>query len=667
MDEVGILTHMQPRIALVLAFLAQTAAAAPRTLDQADYADRLRAMWLGEVIANWTGIRTEGQRQAAPFFTDADASSWAWLVLTQDPWLADDDTDVESAYLAALDAAGGGTGSVTRLSPQQIAQRWIDHINRFIWVSNARARALIARGMTPPSTSLGPANSSHLMIDAQLTTELFGALCPGMPERALEMADLPIRTTASGHAAHASQFYVVLYSLATQAPRDLPIADRTLWLVREARKHIPSTSKAADIADTILADFLANPDPNDWERTRDLVYDRYQLHASDHGFHYRAWYESSVNLAGGLLALLYGHGDFERTVQVGALSGWDSDNGTATMGGLLGLLLGYDALTDQVRQNHPGATFSDRFDIARTRDNMPDYLPSDLAAQDTFTLMAQRMVPIIRREIVDAGGLVDADRWLLPPRAPAGSELLQNPQYSLGLRSANNQVRRAGGTVTPASSTPYGPAWGTGFPYVALIADGVELDERGLEEDDGMAAAYSTYPTPAPAGSTITLSVTYDRPVLVHTVRFIEGDHFGGTYNGGWMLDPVFEILVDGAWTSPAGALQSSIDPAIPFQILDFQLTQPTLASGIRVRGGAGGTQTFVTCCELDALSPPVSPPRSTFDHNGDGRLDVDDLYAWEASPIDLDGDGVIGPIDHAIMAQSVRFHEVSDLLYQRP
>ena len=39
-----------------------------------------------------------------------------------------------------------------------------------------------------------------------MTTEFFGLLCPGMPERALRMGDLPIRTVSRGYATHAAQF-----------------------------------------------------------------------------------------------------------------------------------------------------------------------------------------------------------------------------------------------------------------------------------------------------------------------------------------------------------------------------------------------------------------------------------------------------------------------------
>ena len=31
-------------------------------LDRSDYRDRLRAFWMSESIANWTGLQTEGRR-----------------------------------------------------------------------------------------------------------------------------------------------------------------------------------------------------------------------------------------------------------------------------------------------------------------------------------------------------------------------------------------------------------------------------------------------------------------------------------------------------------------------------------------------------------------------------------------------------------------------------
>lgn len=662
-----------------------------RTLSRADYADRLRAMWLGEAIANWTGIPVEGSRIVPPFFTDAD---WATpngppdFITNQNPWKADDDTDIEYVYLHALHALDPSVPP--RLTGDQIREHWVTHINRFIWVSNAQARALMQRNVSPPSTALPGANFHRLAIDAQLTTELLGALAPGMPEVALDLADLPIRTTAHGHAAHASQVYVLLYSLATQVPADLSPRDKALWLTRSARRLIPDTSKAADIIDFVLADYLANPDRDNWESTRDKVYARYQSPGTP-GFQYRGWTESSVNFASGIIALLYGECDYKRTVRIGILCGWDCDNAPATLGGLLGLMLGYDQLAAQF----PGVSFSDRFWVARTRDNLPDYLPADPDADDTFTLMAERCLTVADRVIAHAGGLValtgarqNRGQWLLPPVAgfntdPLGKPNLAalfNPPVREQSRSNTWSLRTSGGSVTASSSapasTPPGPyPWNYGTGNIAHIANGAETDARGHEGDDVARVFYSSQNPAAPitANTPLTFTVTYSAPRTVSAVRFIEGDSWPSSGpnsdanipgGGGWVQSLEPELFLSGIWTPlPPGTTQSEpLNPDKPFQIIEWSLPAPVTASAVRLRGFPSGTSPtgpFVTISELDTLSPtPAPPPRLSYDTNADGTIDAEDLYLFALSPADLNGDETVTSTDWQQMLLAVRFRE---------
>ncbi|XXX76718.1 ADP-ribosylglycohydrolase family protein [Sorangium sp. So ce134] len=361
-------------------------------LDRAAYADRLRAMWLGECIANWTGLTTEGVRVERPFFTDADwgkplgrnGARIDFVLL--DPCPADDDTDIEYVYLHLMTEA-----RTLFLSPEAIRDGWRAHINDFIWISNRRARDLLEQGVLPPATSDPALNPDALHIDAQLTTELFGALAPGMPELALRIADLPIRTTARDHAAHAAQFYVLLFSLAATVDPERPRREEIERIVREARRYLPDASKAADVIDFVLSAALSVDDPEDWETVRDAIARRYQEQASAHGFVYRGFTESAINLATGVMALLFGGGDFRRTVQIGTLSGWDSDNGTATMGALVALIGGMEEL----HRAFPGVRLSDRYRIHRTRPTLPDRLPEDREAEDTFTAMARRTAALV--------------------------------------------------------------------------------------------------------------------------------------------------------------------------------------------------------------------------------------------------------------------------------
>ena len=67
-------------------------------------------------------------------------------------------------------------------------------------------------GFEPPVTSNPEKNEFYDMIDAQLTTEIFGLFSPTKPEFAIEMSRLPIQTTAREEAQEIAEFYVRMYS-----------------------------------------------------------------------------------------------------------------------------------------------------------------------------------------------------------------------------------------------------------------------------------------------------------------------------------------------------------------------------------------------------------------------------------------------------------------------
>lgn len=610
-------------------------------LSETDYTNRLRGMWLGQCIANWTGLRTEGRHREPPFLTDAEwglpyngfTLDFTWYF---SPWPADDDTDIEYVYLH--EAARLGRFEFT---PEEIRDAWVLHINRDIWVSNRKARDLMQRGVLPPATGMAHANIDRLMIDAQLTTELFGAAYPGMPELALRAADLPIRTTAAGYAAHAAQFYVVLYSLATQVDPALSGRDRSIWLVERGLEYIPEESKSADVIRFVLDDFLANPDPNNWELTRDRVDARYRVAAGANGFIYRDWFESSINLATGVLALLYGQGDYRRTVQVGTMSGWDSDNGTATMGGLLGLIGG----TAGVQAAFPGANLSDLYDIDSRRDNMPDYVPQHAGAEDTFSMMAARMMPLVRANVMNAGGVARDGEWVLPPRR-AGGEVGLNPLTAAMMRSANNRVRAEGGVVTASASAVGAPPVGRGVSSPAAFADGRESNFEGAEEADSQRWYYSSEGSGA---AVVEMTVLYDRPVEASIVRVMEGDHFA---SGGGAQGYAAMLRVDGAWVVANGTWTTGLTTG-PFQILDLVLQEAADVTGVRITASCPGG--FVTCAEVDVIAGETTATAPSFDHDSNQRLNIDDLYTFEAAPSDLDGDSAVGATDRRYMLSALR------------
>ncbi len=382
-------------------------------VSRTEYKDQLKGFWLGGCIANWTGLPTENGRTDFPFFTDDDFGPGKFdYVLDQAPWGADDDTDIEYVYQHAMEKFTNYL-----LTGEQISTVWQDHIGLpKLWVSNLSALGQMQNGAIPPATSLPENNPMWDMIDAQLTTEIFGALAPGRPDVALDIAHLPIRTTAYLHSQWASEFYIIMHALAVVVDKSLPLKEQLFWMAEQARQRVPQWSYIADMYDFVKAAYEANPDKDNWELTRDQVAQRYQ-HKVTAGYHYKYPWDSGINFAASMVSLFYGEGDYKKTIRIGCMCGWDSDNPTSTWGGLLGLLYGHEGL-----QAHFNKTdFSDDYNIARTRFNMPIPL-------DNFTDMAERGVTIIDDIVVGAmGGSIEGDRWIIPT-AGAGIEVSDIPE-----------------------------------------------------------------------------------------------------------------------------------------------------------------------------------------------------------------------------------------------
>jgi len=431
-----------------LEYLPYSATADELVISREEYLNKLHGFWLGQCIANWTGLVTEmdkigGEGPHGVFYKrenwgQADQPSiWGqglpsdlsetidWVVQDEGGiWGADDDTDIEYMYQHLL-----LENQTSVLSGEQIRDGWLKHIysdentphsnsdgnsENFLWVSNQRAHDLMrVEGLVPPATSDPELNPEFDMIDAQLTTEIFGLFAPARPDVAIRMAHLPIRTTARENAAWASEFYVEMHSLASLADPDLSIREQLSWMAGTARKNLPEGSYTAAMFDFVKSLYESGIS---WEQARDAVYHRYQVEQQDgyditsRGLFCNGCFASGINFAASMISLFYGGGDFQETVKIAVLTGWDSDNPAATWGGLLGFMHGKDGVEQAF-----GRSFADVFNIHRTRANFPN------EGIDDFPTMAERGVMIIDRVVQEEmGGGVDLlnNQWLIPSQGP---------------------------------------------------------------------------------------------------------------------------------------------------------------------------------------------------------------------------------------------------------
>jgi len=417
-------------------------------ISRSAYQEKLAGFWLGLSIANWTGLVTEmdkigGAGPAGRFYTRADwgkpdePSIWGqgvpsdlsptinWVLRTPDQvWGSDDDSDIEYIYLQLMLQSPNPL-----LTGTQIRAGWLAYIYRddntphrtkdgkpenFLWVSNQQAFDLMQSGMVPPFTGMPPQNPHYDMIDAQLTTELFGALAPGRPDIAQQLAYLPIRTTATAEAADIAQFYVELHARAAMFSPELvqdkkQLRQELLQIAAKARQTLPANQYPAKMYDFVLAQFQAGVP---WETARDALYRRYQLEQQD-GYEISAkqlycngCFAAGINFAASLLSYFYGAGDMQDTVKIAVLAGWDSDNPAATWGGLYGLMLG----ADHVEQLF-GQKLSRRFDIHRTRKGFANN------GQTDFGTMAAQGIAVTDKvvsQLMRGKRSADGQCWLIP-------------------------------------------------------------------------------------------------------------------------------------------------------------------------------------------------------------------------------------------------------------
>ena len=95
-------------------------------------------------------------------------------------------------------------------------------------------------------------------------------------------------------------------------------------------------------------------------------------------------FAAGINFGASLISLFYGEGDFKRTVKIGTLAGWDTDNPTATWAGLIGFMLGKEEL-----EKIFGRTLSSEYHIHRTRKGFNNN------GFDNFPAMASKSISII--------------------------------------------------------------------------------------------------------------------------------------------------------------------------------------------------------------------------------------------------------------------------------
>ena len=388
---------------LLAALLLRPCGAEERKISREELLDKTTGFWLGQLVGNYMGFPFENLYVDEPipflvdrYYTFRDDPS---IRLHRDdhrsylPILAvmfggaysDDDTDIEFVTLHTVEKHG------LDVNYAQITDAWKQHINRKIWVANRTARNLMDKGMVAPDTGSRKNNRNWFQIDPQLVNEIWSAFYPGMTKQAAARAQWGARITNDDWGTHATVAYGVMYSGAF-FEKDVE------KLVAMAVAAVPNEGPFAEgIRDVVRW----HHEHTDWRDTRKKIHEKYYRYK-------KGSYEAPVSVVSslqnglcGIMAILYGQGDFEKTVGIAVSAGYDCDNQAATCGGLLGVLGGADAVSDRLTKQ---CMFGNRKWNKPFNDTYINFSRDGLPIANRISDIVQRTVAIAEEAIVGNGG-----------------------------------------------------------------------------------------------------------------------------------------------------------------------------------------------------------------------------------------------------------------------
>ena len=259
----------------------------------------------------------------------------------------DDDLNYTMLNLHVLEQHG------FQFTPADIGIAWLTKLPAYETFTAERvAYHNLLSGLEPPFSGR-TLNPFREWIGAQIRADLWGYVCPGDPARAAELAwrDAVVSHTRNG-------VYGEMYWAAVLAAAFVESDCRAL--IETGLGFIPAKSRLAQAIQRVLE----WPTDREWEDTLD------QLETEFGKYH---WVHTINNSALGAAALLSAESDFETAICNGVMGGWDTDSTGATIGSVMGVILGAQALPakwtrplqDRIRSSVSGFDNSRFSDLAR--------------------------------------------------------------------------------------------------------------------------------------------------------------------------------------------------------------------------------------------------------------------------------------------------------------
>ncbi|MEO5682305.1 MAG: ADP-ribosylglycohydrolase family protein [Chitinophagaceae bacterium] len=210
------------------------------------------------------------------------------------------------------------------------------HAGYMLWHANQAARYNILHRIKAPASGQWMNNPHADCIDYQIEADFAGLMSPGMPNTASAISDKIGHIMNYGDGWYGGVYVGAMYALAFTSS-DIK------FIVSEALKTVPPQSEFYQCINDVIG--WHKQYPSDWKQTWLEVQKKW---ANDIGCPEGVFLpfniDAKVNAAYVVIGLLYGAGNFTKTLEISTRCGQDADCNPSTAGGILGAVLGYNKI-----------------------------------------------------------------------------------------------------------------------------------------------------------------------------------------------------------------------------------------------------------------------------------------------------------------------------------
>jgi hypothetical protein len=375
---------------------------AMRELSWDTYLDKVEGAWMGKMIGVTFGQPWEFQYQNTPIGFDitdwplsptrmkdyrarADNKPGDWTPITRE---ADNQKiHIVHDFIIASEKEHPGFGAPDNddiyinilflhclrrygidVDPVTVAHEWDKRIRK-VWHANNAGLENIRKGILPPDSGNPRYNLHADDIDFQIESDVFGMIAPGMPQVSNRYGERMGHIMNYGDGVYGGMFIAAMYTQAFFAKDIREVVEKGLLV-------IPPQSLYAQLVHDVIR--WHDENPNDWLKTWHLVQEKWGEvdHCPDG---YKQPFNIDAKLNGGyvVMGLLYGNGDWYKTMNYATRGGQDADCNPSNAAGILGALIGAHAIPAEYREPLHNTYWN------KTLAGLPDSYEIDVLAEDT--------------------------------------------------------------------------------------------------------------------------------------------------------------------------------------------------------------------------------------------------------------------------------------------